>query len=120
MLCLDRSYQTQALEFLLPAFSLYPDKDYCVITQPHTASNSPFLGAFTVVPQQPTNTFSHVLYLVHRAALAEPPKVRYVVPQDLNPLQGILDNFDADAQEAMMQRAEQHCIKSKKNKAPAE
>merc|ERR1719162_2257166 len=57
MCCLDQAYQTQALDFLLPAFSLYPDKDYCIITQPHTAHNTPLLNAFTICPPQPTNTF---------------------------------------------------------------
>jgi hypothetical protein len=94
MCCLDQAYQTQALDFLLPAFSLYPDKDYCIITQPHTAPNTPLLNALTIVPPQPQNTFSHVLYLIHRAALMGPPKVRPMGPPDLGEIGPLIECFD--------------------------
>lgn len=98
MCCLDQAFQTQALDFLLPAFSLYPDKDYCIITQPHTASNTPLLNAFTIVPPQPQNTFGHVLYLIHRASLLGPPVVRALVQPDLDALPSLTNNFDDDMQ----------------------
>jgi hypothetical protein len=104
MCCLDQAYQTQALDFLLPAFSLYPEKDYCIITQPHTGTNSPLLNAFTIVPPQPQNTFSHVVYLIHRAALLSPPKVRAVHKRDLGGLVPLLENLDADTQGDISQR----------------
>merc|ERR1719238_1462229 len=94
MCCLDQAYQTQALDFLLPAFSLYPDKDYCIITQPHTAPNTPLLNALTIVPPQPQNTFSHVLYLIHRAALMGPPKVRPMSPADMSEIAPLIECFD--------------------------
>jgi len=104
MCCLDQAYQTQALDFLLPAFSMYPDKDYCIITQPHTAPNTPLLNALTIVPPQPQNTFSHVLYLIHRAALMGPPMVRCMGPADISEIAPLIDCFDdqtrADIQSA--------------------
>jgi len=98
MCCLDQAYQTQALDFLLPAFSLYPEKDYCIITQPHTAPNTPLLNAFTIVPPQPQNTFGHVLYLIHRAALLGTPKVQYLKPHLLPQIGPLVHNFDSDTQ----------------------
>lgn len=98
MCCLDQAYQTQALDFLLPAFSLYPEKDYCIITQPHIAPNTPLLNAFTIVPPQPQNTFGHVLYLIHRAALLGTPMVRYVHRDDLAQIYPLIDNFDFNTQ----------------------
>jgi len=94
MCCLDQAYQTQAIDFLLPAFSLYPDKDYCIITQPHTAPNTPLLNALTIVPPQPQNTFSHVLYLIHRAALMGPPRVRPMGPADIGEIVPLIECFD--------------------------
>jgi hypothetical protein len=38
LFCVDESIAHQSVELLLPAFSLYPDKDYCVVTQPHTSA----------------------------------------------------------------------------------
>jgi hypothetical protein len=99
MCCLDQAYQTQAIDFLLPAFSLYPNKDYCIITQPHTAPNTPLLNALTIVPPQPQNTFSHVLYLIHRAALLGPPRVRYMAAADLHEIAPLVECFDRDTQE---------------------
>jgi len=106
MCCLDQAYQTQALDFLLPAFSLYPDKDYCVITQPHTAPNTPLLNAFTIVPPQPQNTFGHVLYLIHRASLLGPPKVRYMRSNDLNTVMPLIENFEFDTQQEITRSCE--------------
>ena len=37
LFCIDAELAHQATEFLLPAFSLFPEKDYCVLTQPHTS-----------------------------------------------------------------------------------
>jgi len=98
MCCLDQAYQTQALDFLLPAFSLFPEKDYCIITQPHTAPNTPLLNAYTIVPPQPQNTFGHVLYLIHRASLLGPPKVREMQQDDLQYLQPLMQGFDENMQ----------------------
>eukprot|EP00927_Polykrikos_kofoidii_P026521 TRINITY_DN23591_c0_g1_i1.p1 TRINITY_DN23591_c0_g1~~TRINITY_DN23591_c0_g1_i1.p1 ORF type:complete len:1577 (+),score=347.68 TRINITY_DN23591_c0_g1_i1:82-4731(+) len=106
MCCLDQTYQTQALDFLLPAFSLYPEKDYCIITQPHTAANTPLLNAFTIVPPQPQNTFSHVLYCIHRAALLGPPKVRVLTASDLTQVGPLIEGFDTETQTDITTRCE--------------
>ncbi|CAJ1408183.1 unnamed protein product [Effrenium voratum] len=95
MFCLDQAFQTQALDFLLPAFSLFPEKDYCIVTQPHTAHNTPLLNAFSIVPPQPQNTFGHVLYLIHRASLMGPPKVTYLKPHLLEQLDPLLEIFES-------------------------
>lgn len=99
MCCLDQAYQTQALDFLLPAFSLYPNKDYCIISQPHTAPNTPLLNSLTIVPPQPQNTFSHVLYLIHRAALMGPPLVRPMGMADMNDISPLIECFDDSTRE---------------------
>eukprot|EP00931_Biecheleriopsis_adriatica_P091341 TRINITY_DN65224_c0_g1_i1.p1 TRINITY_DN65224_c0_g1~~TRINITY_DN65224_c0_g1_i1.p1 ORF type:complete len:1519 (+),score=374.86 TRINITY_DN65224_c0_g1_i1:69-4625(+) len=100
--CLDQAYQTQALDFLLPAFSLYPEKDYCIITQPHTAPNTPLLNAFTIVPPKPQNTFGHVLYLIHRAALLGPPKVSYLKPHLMEQLPSLVEVYPGKTQEEIV------------------
>ncbi|KAF4711100.1 hypothetical protein FOZ62_012580, partial [Perkinsus olseni] len=76
MFCLDAQYQRQSADFLVPAFSMstniaavlrFPDKDYCILTQPHDTPQSNFLSSmFTQVPPKIATTFHHVLYLAHR------------------------------------------------------
>ncbi|CAE7291623.1 CFAP61 [Symbiodinium sp. CCMP2456] len=112
MFCLDQAYQTQALDFLLPAFSLFPDKDYCIITQPHTAPNSPLLNAFSIVPPQPQNTFGHVLFLIHRAALLGPPQVSLLKPHLLESVKPLLEVFEEETQKAatIVKVARESCV----------
>lgn len=63
---LDSEYEASAGEFMEKAFALYPDHDYCIITRPHTATDSWLLQQFTRVAAAPKSTFSHVVYLMHR------------------------------------------------------
>merc|ERR1719316_1966004 len=84
LFCLDATSQMQAVDFLLPAFSLFPDKDLCVITQPHTCALSPLLSHFSIVPPKPTNTFDHALYIVHRSTLLTTPILRTVARDDFS------------------------------------
>lgn len=102
--CLDQAFMTQALDLLLPAFSLYPEKDYCIITQPHSAPNTPLLNAFTIVPPQPQNTFGHVLYLIHRASLLGPPKVFHLTTEHLEQVFPLIESFDDAVQQDIQGR----------------
>eukprot|EP00397_Hematodinium_sp_SG-2012_P001935 GEMP01001940.1.p1 GENE.GEMP01001940.1~~GEMP01001940.1.p1 ORF type:complete len:1503 (+),score=407.10 GEMP01001940.1:185-4693(+) len=83
LFCLDQSYASQAHDFILPAFALYPEKNYCVVTQPHTSQRTPLVQGFTLADPKPSNTFSHVLYVIHRAAAEYvPPTVRVLQQND--------------------------------------
>ncbi|EER11230.1 hypothetical protein Pmar_PMAR014531 [Perkinsus marinus ATCC 50983] len=67
MFCLDPQYQRHSPDFLLPAFSMFPDKNYCVLTQPHDVPQSNFLSSmFTQIRPKIGTTIHHVLYLAHR------------------------------------------------------
>ncbi len=64
--CLDSLFESRVRAFLEAAFSTFPDRDYCLLTLPHTVPHSLLLEHFTLVPARPANTFSHVLYVAHR------------------------------------------------------
>jgi hypothetical protein len=36
LFCIDEQFEARAAELLAPAFSLFPDREYCVLTLPHT------------------------------------------------------------------------------------
>ena len=72
LFCLDDLYESRARDFLRKAFMMFPDREYCVVTLPHTAAESALLANFTMVAPRPTSTFSHVLYLLHRDGLLAP------------------------------------------------
>lgn len=50
---------------------MYPDRDYLILTQPHTVAEGSLLSKFTQPLKKPNNTFSHVLYILHRDALED-------------------------------------------------
>ncbi|KAF0692912.1 Aste57867_16060 [Aphanomyces stellatus] len=69
LFCIDATYQVRAPEFLRYAFSLFPHKEYCIVTVSPLSSQPLVLSAFTLVPFKPSSTYSHSLYLLHRDAL---------------------------------------------------
>jgi adenylate kinase family enzyme len=72
LFCLDDLYEPRAKDFLFKAFMMFPDREYCVVTLPHTAAETALLQNFTMINPQPSSTFSHVLYLLHRDGLLAP------------------------------------------------
>ena len=61
LFCLDESLEAAAGDFLPDAFAAFPDKDYCLVTLPHTATETPLLANFTQIQPRSGSTFSHVL-----------------------------------------------------------
>ena len=68
---MEAAFDSQSKEFLKYAFDLFPDRDYLIVTQPHTVSENSLLQKFTLITKKPENTFSHVLYILHRDSLME-------------------------------------------------
>ena len=69
LFCLDEVHDSRACDFLEHAFAQFPERDYCLLTLPPTSPESVLLSSFSQVPPRATSAFSHVLYIVHRAAL---------------------------------------------------
>lgn len=59
-----------AMDLLVHAFAAFPDQDFCLLTLPTNAPEPSFIRVFTRVSPQPSSTFTHVLYLLHRDAIA--------------------------------------------------
>lgn len=67
--CIDEAFDSFGVEFLEAAFDQFPERDYMIITQPHTCPENSLMTFFTLVDKKPSNTFSHVLYIMHRDCL---------------------------------------------------
>ena len=72
LFCVDETFESRSRDFLVAAFAAFPDREYCILTLPHDSNETALLQHFTQVPPSPTNTFSHVLYIVQRASLLAP------------------------------------------------
>ena len=67
--CIDDAFDSFGIEFLESAFEQFPEREYMIITQPHTCPENSLMTFFTLVEKKPSNTFSHVLYIMHRDCL---------------------------------------------------
>jgi flagellar biosynthesis GTPase FlhF len=79
LFCLEQGLGARASEFLQPAFELFPDKEYCILTLPHDCQPTSLMPFFYQVPSKPSSTFGYVLYIVHRAALTRTLEIDRVV-----------------------------------------
>jgi hypothetical protein len=49
LFCLEEKFESRSLDFLPKAFELFPDKDYCIITLPHTVPEFSLIQNFFVI-----------------------------------------------------------------------
>lgn len=66
LFCMEAAFDSRSADFLKYAFDLYPDREYLVVTQPHTVVESQLLSKFTRPQKRSINTFQHTLYIMHR------------------------------------------------------
>jgi hypothetical protein len=66
LFCMESMFDNRSKDFLKYAFDMFPDRDYLIVTQPHTIAETALLNKFSIVPKKSENTFAHVLYVLHR------------------------------------------------------
>jgi len=102
LFCMEAAFDSRSKDFLKYAFDRFPDRDYLIVTQPHTVAENSLLQKFTLVPKKAENTFTHVLYIVHRDALLEMDLyVERAVAADLERVKELV--ADLDEREAMLE-----------------
>ena len=98
--CMEDVFEPFGVDFLEAAFDLFPDRDYMILTQPHTVSENSLMRFFTLALKKPNNTFEEVLYLMHRSMLQyKDIKVRLADLQDLDQAEYLLQVLAGDSQE---------------------
>jgi hypothetical protein len=94
---MESMFDCRSGDFLKYAFEMYPDRDYLIITQPHTIAENALLNKFTVVPKKSENTFSHVLYVLHRDQLYEQDMaVSRTTKADLDQIKALIESSGTD------------------------
>eukprot|EP00825_Cyclidium_porcatum_P049233 TRINITY_DN8458_c0_g1_i5.p1 TRINITY_DN8458_c0_g1~~TRINITY_DN8458_c0_g1_i5.p1 ORF type:complete len:1147 (-),score=224.03 TRINITY_DN8458_c0_g1_i5:329-3769(-) len=71
LFCIDENYESRSMDFVEYAFSLFPDREYIILTQPFTVQETVLLQNFIQIPMKKNSTFEHVLYIFHRDALQQ-------------------------------------------------
>lgn len=92
---MEAAFDSRSKDFLKHAFDRFPDRDYLIVTQPHTVAENSLLQKFTLVPKRPENTFTHVLYIIHRDELFEEDlQVQRAHAEDIEKIKELLENLE--------------------------
>lgn len=107
LFCMEAAFDSRSTDFLKYAFDEYPEKDYLIITQPHTVVESQLLRKFSQAQKKTKNTFQHVLYIMHRDELFS--QDMYVQRIHTDDLQGTSDLCDVLEEASYMANALYDC-----------
>ena len=66
---IEQAFESRSTDFLIQAFDLFPEKDYLVVTQPHSYSENNLLSMFVKVEKRKESLFNDILYIIHRESL---------------------------------------------------
>ena len=100
LFCMEAAFESRSKDFLQYAFDLYPDRDYLIVTQPHTVAENSLLQKFINVTKKSENTFSHVLYIIHRDFLLEQDmEVKRASKDDLEQVNALIEETDERAEQ---------------------
>ncbi|KAI9146138.1 hypothetical protein BKA69DRAFT_1121292 [Paraphysoderma sedebokerense] len=94
LFCIEDFATAQSVEFLKPAFALFPEKDYCLITVPTTYPEIPLLQKFISVLPKPGQCPAHSLYIVNRHAFLDPISVRVGTTMDISAIQEMIQGIE--------------------------
>ncbi|XP_033104010.1 cilia- and flagella-associated protein 61-like [Anneissia japonica] len=94
LFCIDERYEMRSMDFLPLAFSLFPDKDFCVVTVPHLVPEFPLLQSFVRVTPKCPSTLPQELYVFNRAGILQSFNVRPVCPEDRDDVAKLVDTID--------------------------
>ncbi|XP_054580431.1 cilia- and flagella-associated protein 61 isoform X2 [Eptesicus fuscus] len=76
LFCIDEKYEARSLDFMKFVFSLFPDKNFCLISLPHLTPEFVLIQNFVKVVPFNNCTLEQDLYVFHRAGLLKTIKIR--------------------------------------------
>ncbi|XP_039572960.1 cilia- and flagella-associated protein 61 [Passer montanus] len=93
LFCIDEKYETRSLDFLHYAFSVFPDRDLCVILVPHHVPEFPLIQSFVRAVPSCTSRLGRELYVFHRAGLLTSFNVRKAASSDLQGVKMLVESL---------------------------
>ncbi|XP_013367639.1 PREDICTED: cilia- and flagella-associated protein 61 isoform X1 [Chinchilla lanigera] len=76
LFCIDEKYEARSLDFMNFVFSLFPDKNFCIISVPQLTPEFVLIQNFMKVIPFNDCTLQHDLYVFHRAGLFKSINIR--------------------------------------------
>ena len=66
---IEQAFESRSSDFLLKVFDQFPDKDYLVLTQPHSFIENSLLENFIKISKKVDSLFGEILFIIHRESL---------------------------------------------------
>ncbi|XP_054111250.2 cilia- and flagella-associated protein 61 isoform X2 [Callithrix jacchus] len=82
LFCIDEKYEARSLDFMNFVFSLFSDKNFCVISLPRLTPEFILIQNFVKVVPFNTCTVEQDLYVFHRAGLLKSINIRFATLSD--------------------------------------
>ncbi|KAK7506894.1 hypothetical protein BaRGS_00001745 [Batillaria attramentaria] len=90
LFCVDERYEMRSIDFLPKAFSMFPDRDFCIITLPHLVPEFPLIQSFVRVTPRCPSTLPQELYIFHRSGLLRNFVVRPACTSDYSSVEKLV------------------------------
>ncbi|XP_078590142.1 cilia- and flagella-associated protein 61-like isoform X1 [Branchiostoma floridae x Branchiostoma japonicum] len=98
LFCIDERFEMRSQDFLPYIFSLFPDKDFVVMTVPHLVPEFPLLQNFVRVTPRVPSILAEELYVFHRAGLLKDFVVRPATSEDTPGVEGLVQSVEGREQ----------------------
>ncbi|XP_023393514.1 cilia- and flagella-associated protein 61 isoform X5 [Pteropus vampyrus] len=76
LFCIDEKHEARSLDFMNFVFSLFPDKNFCIISLPHLTPEFVLIQNFVKIVPFNNCTLEQDLYVFHRAGLLKTINIR--------------------------------------------
>ncbi|XP_068931588.1 cilia- and flagella-associated protein 61 [Petaurus breviceps papuanus] len=90
LFCIDEKYETRSLDFMQFVFSLFPHKDFCVISVPHLTPEFILIQNFIRIVPFNTSILDNDLYVFHRAGLLKSINIRLATTNDVPGVENLI------------------------------
>ncbi|XP_056669820.1 cilia- and flagella-associated protein 61 isoform X2 [Monodelphis domestica] len=94
LFCIDEKYETRSLDFMQFVFSLFPHKDFCVISVPHLTPEFILIQNFIRIVPFNNSILDNDLYVFHRAGLLKSINIRLATTNDLSGIENLIKTLN--------------------------
>ncbi|XP_072032047.1 cilia- and flagella-associated protein 61-like [Amphiura filiformis] len=94
LFCIDEKFEMRSLDFLPMAFSLFPEKEFCVVTVPHLVPEFPLLQSFVRATPKCPSILPQELYIFNRCGLLQSFNVRRVCTSDVEAVESVVEHIE--------------------------
>ncbi|KAM6163775.1 cilia- and flagella-associated protein 61 [Rhynchocyon petersi] len=93
LFCIDEKHEARSLDFMNFVFSLFPDKNFCIISLPHLTPEFPLIQNFVRMVPFSNCILEQDLYVFHRAGLLKSINIRLASASDTPGVENLINTL---------------------------